>query len=47
MDYSPWGHKRVGHDLMTKQQYLQRTQGEHNLSHAEDNLWGNENAISL
>ena len=47
MDYSPRGHKRVGHDLMTKQQYLQRTQGEHNLSHAEDNLWGNENAISL
>ena len=20
MGYSPWGHKRVGHDLMTKQQ---------------------------
>ena len=20
--YSPWGHKRVGHDLVTKQQYL-------------------------
>ena len=22
--YSPWGHKRVGHDLATKQQKLQR-----------------------
>ena len=20
LDYSPWGHKRVGHDSMTKQQ---------------------------
>ena len=22
MGYSPWGHKRVGHDLATKQQLL-------------------------
>ena len=22
MSYSPWGHKRVGHDLATKQQQL-------------------------
>ena len=21
-DYSPWGHKRVGHDLATKQQHF-------------------------
>ena len=20
--YSPWGHKRIGHDLVTKQQYI-------------------------
>ena len=24
MDYSPWGLKRVGHDLMTKQNQLLR-----------------------
>ena len=23
--YSPWGHKRAGHDLVTKQQQQQRT----------------------
>ena len=23
VSYSPWGHKRVGQDLVTKQQYLE------------------------
>ena len=29
--YSPWGHKRVGHDLATKQQQQQREQSEKQL----------------
>jgi len=29
--YGPWGHKRVGHDLATKQQQQQREQSEKQL----------------
>ena len=44
MGCSPWSHKRIGHDLATKQQYIHTTKCccYHSVSHSPLTLWPHE-----